>query len=74
MWCCVQIYLLAWGEDKAGVIAKMVEGDVSPSVPATYLQQHPDVTVVVDVAAAAELTWVKAPWTVGHCDWEHDPR
>ena len=40
-----QIVLLAWGEGKAAVVKRMVEGDVTDSVPATYLQRHPAVQV-----------------------------
>ncbi|GGG40606.1 glucosamine-6-phosphate deaminase [Hymenobacter glacieicola] len=59
------IVLLAWGEGKAAVVKRMVEGDPTDSVPATYLQQHPHVQVVLDEAASAELTRVKTPWLVG---------
>ena len=66
------IVLLAWGEGKAAVVKRMVEGDMTDSVPATYLQRHPNVRVSLDQAAAAELTRVKTPW-LAHvpCNW-HD--
>ena len=65
-----EIVLLAWGEGKAAVVKRMVEGDMTDSVPATYLQQHPRVRVVLDEAASAELTRVKTPWLVGlPSDW-----
>ena len=68
-----QIVLLAWGEGKAAVIKRMVEGEVTDSVPATYLQRHPNVQVVLDEAAGAELTPRKTPWLLGlPCDW-HNP-
>jgi glucosamine-6-phosphate deaminase len=38
-------------------------------VPASLLQNHDDVTFVVDEAAAAELTRFKSPWLTGDCDW-----
>ena len=60
-----QIVLLAWGEGKAAVVKRMVEGDVTDSVPATYLQRHPAVQVVLDEAAGAELTPRKTPWLLG---------
>ncbi|SHJ73460.1 glucosamine-6-phosphate deaminase [Hymenobacter daecheongensis DSM 21074] len=64
------IVLLAWGEGKAAVIKRMVEGEPSDSVPATYLQQHPHVEVVLDEAAGAELTAQKTPWLAGvPCRW-----
>ena len=43
------------GEDKAEIVAKAFCGDVTPEVPASILQFHPDVTVVVDEAAASKL-------------------
>ncbi|QJX46853.1 glucosamine-6-phosphate deaminase [Hymenobacter taeanensis] len=60
-----QIVLLAWGEGKAAVVKRMVEGEMTDSVPATYLQKHPNVQVVLDQAAGAELTRIKSPWLVG---------
>ncbi len=65
-----KVVLLAWGENKAPVIRQAVEGEVSESIPATYLQMHRDCTFVLDSGAAAELTRVKTPWLVGDCDWE----
>ncbi len=46
----------ATGSAKALAVAKVVEGSVSAACPATALQLHPQVTVVLDRAAAAELT------------------
>ena len=56
-----EMVLLAWGEGKAAVVKRMVEGEMTDSVPATYLQSHPDVRVVLDEAAGAELTPAKRP-------------
>ncbi len=64
-----KIILMAWGEGKAGVIKKTVEGEVSDSVPATYLQHHPNVKVILDDASSMELTRIKTPWLVGPCIW-----
>lgn len=50
------ILLLALGEAKAGVVAQMVKGDVTPRVPASILRTHPEVTVLLDRAAAARLS------------------
>jgi glucosamine-6-phosphate deaminase len=49
------LLLLAFGAHKAPAIAAAVEGPVTASVPASAIQLHPHVTVVVDDAAAAEL-------------------
>ncbi|MDF7639850.1 glucosamine-6-phosphate deaminase [Lactobacillus sp. ESL0791] len=50
-----KIVLLAFGENKAAAVKKMIEGPVTEEVPASVLQKHPDVTVILDQAAAAEL-------------------
>lgn len=63
------IYLLAWGSHKASIISKAVEGPVTPAVPATFLQKHPNVKVIIDKNAAEDLTQYKAPWLVGMCNW-----
>lgn len=65
-----KIILLAWGEGKAKILKEMVEGPVSDEVPASFLQLHPQVQVVVDQWAAAELTRIKSPWLVGMCTWD----
>lgn len=51
-----KILLLAFGENKADAVQKMVEGPVTNQVPASVLQNHPDVTVIVDKAAASKLS------------------
>lgn len=63
-----RVLLMGWGQ-KAAIIARSVEGDVTEQVPASTLQQHPDCTFVIDEAAAAELTRNKAPWLTGDCEW-----
>lgn len=50
-----KIVLVADGENKAAAIAGMVEGPVTASCPGSILQLHPDVTVVIDEAAASQL-------------------
>lgn len=49
------LVLLASGADKAESVRWLVEGPVSTSWPATALQLHPHVTVLLDDAAAYEL-------------------
>ena len=65
-----KIVLMAWGEGKAAVIRRAVEGPVTDVVPATFLQNHPHAEIIVDEPAAAELTRVKTPWLVGPCKWD----
>ena len=50
-----QIILLASGMKKAPAIAKTIKGKVSTEVPASLLQLHRDVTIIVDKDAASEL-------------------
>ena len=50
-----RIVLTATGAGKAEAVAQLAEGPISARWPATALQMHPDVTVVVDEAAAARL-------------------
>ena len=64
-----KIILMAWGSAKAPVIKKAVEDDDTEQVPASLLQNHDDVTFVVDETAAAELTRNKSPWLTGDCEW-----
>lgn len=64
-----KIFFLAWGEGKAGSIAKMVEGPINEQTPISYLQQHDNLEVIIDYAAAAELTRVKTPWLTGTVEW-----
>ena len=52
---CRQILLFAFGEGKADIIAKAIEGPVSAMVPASVLQMHPDVKIFIDDAAASRL-------------------
>ena len=49
------IILLAFGEQKADAINKMVNGKITTAVPASALQQHPNVTVILDKQAASKL-------------------
>ena len=49
------LLLVAAGHGKAAPIARAVEGPLTSMCPASVLQLHPHVTVVVDDAAAAEL-------------------
>jgi glucosamine-6-phosphate deaminase len=62
--------MLAFGEHKAPIIERAVEGDVSPSIAASFLQQHPDAQVVIDEAAGDSLTRYKSPWLLGPVEWD----
>ena len=64
-----KITLIAWGENKAESVKTMVEGVVTDAIPASLLQSHPNVKVIVDVSAADQLTRISYPWLVTSCDW-----
>lgn len=50
-----KMVLMAYGADKADAIKGMVDGPVTTDLPASALQNHPDVVVIVDDAAASKL-------------------
>src|SRR5690625_6210705 len=45
-----RIFLMAWVEEKAGIIKKTVEGELREHITATNLQNHPDSDVILNVA------------------------
>lgn len=49
------ILLEAFGKNKAEAVKAMIEGPVTPEVPASVLQNHPDVVVIIDEEAASLL-------------------
>jgi len=50
-----KILLIANGEKKAKILAEMLFGDVTPNLPASILQLHNDVTIILDKAAATYI-------------------
>ncbi|MCM1988313.1 glucosamine-6-phosphate deaminase [Oceanirhabdus seepicola] len=50
-----KILLLASGEEKAKTVYDMVYGKITPELPASVLQLHPDVTIIVDEAAGSMI-------------------
>jgi glucosamine-6-phosphate deaminase len=64
-----KVVLMAFGEHKASVVRRAIEEPISDAVTASYLQQHPDATFLLDRAAAGELAALARPWTVGPADW-----
>lgn len=57
------------GERKASIIRQAVEGPVTEFVPASYLQGHANVEVMLDESCAAELTRYKTPWLTDDVEW-----
>ncbi len=64
-----RIILMAWGEDKAGIVKKIVEDETDPSCPASFLQRHDNISFYTDEMSASTLTRKVAPWIVGPCQW-----
>jgi len=60
---------MAWGEGKGPIVQKSVEGPMTDQIPATFLQKHTNTLIVLDDAAASQLTAVKTPWLVDSCEW-----
>ncbi|WP_281324110.1 glucosamine-6-phosphate deaminase [Flavobacterium sp. IMCC34518] len=67
-----RIVLMAWGQNKASIIKRTIQGDISSEVPATFLQNHTNTTFVLDEGAASELTRLETPWLVGECIWTQE--
>ncbi|AOW21464.1 glucosamine-6-phosphate deaminase [Urechidicola croceus] len=67
-----RIVLLAWGYNKASIIKKTIEGEITSEVPATYLQEHSNTTFILDDESSQELTRIKTPWLVGPCLWNNE--
>ena len=65
-----QIVILAFGEHKSDIIARAVEGEITPSIAASFLQDHPNTEVVLDEAASNSLTRCRSPWLLGPVQWE----
>lgn len=64
-----KVILMAWGENKAGVVARVVEGEMGPDCPASYFQLHENAKFYVDENSGCNLTRVVAPWCIGPCEW-----
>lgn len=65
-----KIYLMAWGESKAKMIEECVEGAITDTIPASFLQLHNNAHVAIDLSSAANLTRTQRPWLVTSCDWD----
>lgn len=50
-----KILMVVTGADKADIVAKAFYGEVTPEVPASIIQFHPNVTVICDEAAMSKV-------------------
>lgn len=64
-----RVILMAFGEGKAPVVAQAIEGGVTATVAASFLQEHPNSQILLDKAAAAALARFKTPWLLGPVQW-----
>lgn len=64
-----RIMAVAWGEHKAHLIKKAIEGPVTENVPASFLQLHNHTRIALDLPAAEGLTRLSHPWKVTSCEW-----
>ncbi|WP_164109742.1 MULTISPECIES: glucosamine-6-phosphate deaminase [Sphingobacterium] len=64
-----EIILMAWNEKKAEIVKKAIEGEISPEIPATYLQLSDNVEFILDEDAASLLTRFDTPWLAHDVAW-----
>lgn len=64
-----KILLLAFGEHKARIVCETAEGPVTNRVPASLLQEHDDAMILLDGAAASDLTGCSTPWVTSDIQW-----
>ena len=64
-----RILTMGWGEPLDTTVAAAVEGPETEAVPASFLQEHPHVKLVIDLPASDSLTRISHPWKVSSCEW-----
>jgi glucosamine-6-phosphate deaminase len=64
-----RIVIMAFGEHKAATVQRAVEGAITDVIAASFLQQHPDTTFLLDESAAGQLTALRSPWALGPVEW-----
>ena len=67
-----RVVMMAFGEGKAAVVRRAIEGEITPTIAASFLQEHPDARVHLDAAAAADLARFSCPWVDRDVDWDRD--
>lgn len=50
-----RIIIMAWSENKADIVKRSIEGEISNDVPSTFLHNHPDAAFYLDKAAGEKL-------------------
>jgi glucosamine-6-phosphate deaminase len=64
-----KIVIMAFGEHKAPIVRRAVEGEPTDAIAASFLQKHNDTTFILDHWAAGQLTAVRRPWVLGTVSW-----
>lgn len=67
-----RILLLAIGEHKAKIITEALEKPPTDRLPASFLQDHGDVRVLLDGPAASMLRGAATPWLLGNVAWDDE--
>lgn len=65
-----RVMCMAWGENRAEIVKKTIEGPVTDNVPASFLQLHNHTRIALDLPAAEDLTRLSHPWKVTSCEWD----
>ena len=55
---------MAWGENKADIVQKTIEGPTSINIPATLLVDHNDFVMYIDRPASSKLSRFVNPWII----------
>ena len=63
------VRLIAFGEKKAHVVQRAIEGEIDNAIAASFLQEHPDAKFILDEAASAQLAQCKCPWILEKIEW-----
>jgi glucosamine-6-phosphate deaminase len=64
-----RVVIIAFGEHKARIVVQAVEGEMTPAIPATFLQLHSNATFFLDSAASQSLSRTLRPWIFDTVDW-----
>ncbi len=64
-----KIVVIALGEDRADIAARILEEPEDVQTPASHLRNHPDATLVMDESAAGRLCEYRTPWKCGTVEW-----
>lgn len=64
-----RVIIIAFGEHKAPIAVQSIEGEITPAIPATFLQLHQQATFYLDSAASQSLSRTLRPWIYETIEW-----